>query len=143
MVEQRGIQTESFDGFSVLVLGDQTMTCARYVPDLSVTMGTYTLTYHFFVVDIPDTNIILGVEWLITLGKVMMDWKTLEMEWDGEKKGRHEKIRGTTYVSASDCFHSLDGGSLPERRHRVGSRTACIGGRDYRADSAPGDTIHP
>jgi len=94
MVEQRGIQRERFDGFSVLVPGDQTMTCARYVPELSVTMGTYTLTDHFFVVDILDTNMILGVQWLITLGKVTMDWKTLEMEWDDEKTGRHEKIRG-------------------------------------------------
>ena len=48
MVERRGIQTESFNGFSVLVPGDQTMMCARYVPELSVTMGTYTLTDHFF-----------------------------------------------------------------------------------------------
>jgi len=63
MVEQRGIQTESFDGFSVLVPGDQTMTCAQYVPELLVTMGTYTLTDHFFMVDIPDTNMILDVQW--------------------------------------------------------------------------------
>ena len=93
MVERRGIQTESFDGFSVLVSGYQTM-MFHYVPELSVTMGTYTLTDHFFVVDIPDTNMILGVQWLITLGKVTADWKTLEMEWDDEKTGRHEKIWG-------------------------------------------------
>eukprot|EP00253_Pinus_taeda_P022906 PITA_22906 len=94
MVERRGIQTKSFDGFLVLVPGDQTMMCARYVPELSMTMGTHTLTDHFFVVDIPDTNMILHVQWLITLGKVTIDWKTLEMEWDDEKTGRHEKIRG-------------------------------------------------
>lgn len=93
MVEQRGIQTESFDGFLILVPGDQTMVCARYVPELLVTMGTYTLTDHFFVINIPDTNIILGAQWLITLGKVTTDWKALEMEWDDEKIGRHEKIR--------------------------------------------------
>ena len=40
MLERRGIQTESFDGFSVLVPRDQTMTCAHYVLELSVTMGT-------------------------------------------------------------------------------------------------------
>ena len=73
MVEWRGIQTESFDGFSVLVPGDQTMVCARYIPELSVMMGTYTLTDQFFVVNIPDTNMILGVQWLITLGKVTTD----------------------------------------------------------------------
>eukprot|EP00253_Pinus_taeda_P016285 PITA_16285 len=69
MVERRGIQIKSFNRFSVLVPGDQTMMCARYVPELSVTMGTYTLTDHFFVIDIRDTNMILGVQWLITLGK--------------------------------------------------------------------------
>ena len=51
-----------------------------YVPSPAVTMGFYTLVDHFFVVDIPDTNIILGVQWLITLGKVTTDWKTLQME---------------------------------------------------------------
>jgi len=50
MVEQRGIQIESFDRFSILVPGDQTMVCAHYVPELSVMMATYTLTDHFFMV---------------------------------------------------------------------------------------------
>ena len=49
------------------------MQCARYVPALAVTMGTYTLTDNFFVVEISDTNVILGVQWLITLGKVTTD----------------------------------------------------------------------
>ena len=72
-------------------------------------MGTYTLTDHFFVVDIPDTNMILGVQWLITLGKVTTDWKTLEMEWDDEKTGRHEKIRGQyTYLPQTISAHSME-----------------------------------
>ena len=49
------------------------MQCARYVPELAVTMGTYTVTDHFFVVNIPDTNVVLGVQLLITLGKVTTD----------------------------------------------------------------------
>ena len=61
MVERRGIPTESFDGFSVLVPGAQTMQCARYVPELAVTMGTYTVTDHFCMVNIPATNVVLGV----------------------------------------------------------------------------------
>ena len=85
------------------------MRCARYVPELSVTMGTYTLTDHFFVLDIPDTNIILGVQWLITLGKVTTDWKTLEMEWDDEKTGRHEKIWGQhTYLPQTVSAHRME-----------------------------------
>eukprot|EP00253_Pinus_taeda_P009528 PITA_09528 len=109
MVERRGIQTESLDGFSVLVPRDQIMMSACYVPELSVTMGTYTLTDHFFEADIPDTNVILGVQWLITLGKVTTDWKTLEMEWDDEKTGRHEKIQGQhTYLPQTVSAHRME-----------------------------------
>ena len=71
---------EDFEGFSVLVPGARTMQCAKYVPALTIYMGTYTLTDHFFLVNIPDTNVILGVQWLITIGKVTTDWETLEME---------------------------------------------------------------
>ena len=56
------------------------MQCMRYVPALAVTMGTYTVTDHFFVVDIPDTTVVLGVQWLIALGKVTTDWEMMEME---------------------------------------------------------------
>ena len=58
-------------------------------------MGTYTLTDHLFVVEIPDTNVILGVQWLITLGKVTIDWGTLQMEWTDKKGGKHQVIPET------------------------------------------------
>eukprot|EP00253_Pinus_taeda_P027462 PITA_27462 len=137
MVERRGIQTESFDGFSVLVPRDQTMTCARYVPELSVTMGTYTLTNHFFVVDILDTNMILGVQWLITLGKVTTDWKTLEMEWDDEKTERHDKIQGQhTYPPQTVSAHRM------EAVFRKGDIEWVV---ELRASEAgtTGQTVHP
>ena len=74
----------------------------QYVPSLSVTMGPYTLVDHFFVVDIPDTNIILGFHWLITLGKVTIDWKALQMEWVELKSGKPQMIQFMhTYPSPS------------------------------------------
>lgn len=70
------------------------------MPVVAVTMGTYTLTDHFFVVDILDTNVTLGVQWLNMLGKVTTDWETLEMEWTDKKTKKHEMIRGMhTYPS--------------------------------------------
>eukprot|EP00253_Pinus_taeda_P001460 PITA_01460 len=137
MVEWRGIPSESFDGFSVLVPGDQTMVCACYVPELSVTMGTYTLTDHFFVVNIPDTNIVLGVQWLITLGKVTTDWKALEMEWDDEKTRRPERIRGQhTYPPQTVSAHRM------EAVFRKGDIEWAV---ELRASEAgtTGQTMHP
>lgn len=78
----------------MLVLGARTMQCMRYVLALAVNMGMYTMTDHFFVVEIPDTNVVLGVQWLITQGKVTTDWDTLEMEWTDKKSGKHVMIRG-------------------------------------------------
>jgi len=72
-------------------------------------IGTYTLIDHFFLVDTSETNMILGVQWLITLGKVMTNWKTLEMEWDDEKIGRYEKIWGQhTYPPQIVLAHQME-----------------------------------
>eukprot|EP00253_Pinus_taeda_P004408 PITA_04408 len=104
---------------------------------LSVTKGTYTLTDHFFVVDIPDTNMILGVQWLITLGKVTMDWKTLEMEWDDEKTGRHEKIGGHhTYPPQTVSVHQM------EAVFRKGDIEWVVELRALEAGTT-GQTVHP
>ena len=81
----------------------------HYVPSLSVTMGTYTLIEHFFVVNIPDTNVILGVQWLITLGKVTTDWEALKMEWVDKKIGAPQMIIG---------MHSYPYKTLPHRKQR-------------------------
>ena len=87
LVQRKEIPTDTFEGFSVLVPGDRKMQCMRYVPSLSFSMGTYTLIDHLFVVDIPNTNVILGVQWLITLGKVTTNWEALQMEWVEKKSG--------------------------------------------------------
>ena len=76
------------------------MQCMYYVPSLSVTMGSYTLVDHLFIVDILDTNFILGVQWLITLGKVTTDWEALQMERVDKKSGALQIIKGMhTYPS--------------------------------------------
>ena len=85
------------------------MQCAQYAPELVVTMRNYTVTDHFFVVNIPDTNVVLGVQWLITLGKVTTDWEALEMEWDDKKTEKHEKICGMyTYPPQTVSAHRME-----------------------------------
>lgn len=62
LVKNRGITTKEFKGFSVLVPGDRTMQCTRYVQALTVTMGNYSMTNHFFMVHVSNTNVVLGVQ---------------------------------------------------------------------------------
>ena len=59
-VKKRDIQTESFDGFSVAATS-HTMECSQRIPQLIVTLGNYTVIETFYVVDVPDMNVVLGV----------------------------------------------------------------------------------
>jgi hypothetical protein len=61
MVERRGILTEEFDGFTLVIPGGHLMSCTKWIPNLIITIGNYSMTDDFFVVDIPDTNVVLGV----------------------------------------------------------------------------------
>jgi hypothetical protein len=55
------IPTEEFEGFSVVVADRYNLECTRRIRGLRVTMGNYTLIDDFYVVDLGDTNVVLGV----------------------------------------------------------------------------------
>jgi hypothetical protein len=53
--------TEDFEGFSVAVADGYNVSCTKKISKLVVTLGNYTLTDDFYVVDLADSNIVLGV----------------------------------------------------------------------------------
>jgi len=77
MVERMHTPTIDFEGFMFQVVGGITMACDRYIPQMSLTLGKHTLTHDFYVVDIPETNIILGVWWLSTFETINTNYKTM------------------------------------------------------------------
>ena len=81
LFERRGLPIEEFEGFTVVVVGVRRMECTRRIPKLYITLGNYNLIDDFFIVDVPDTNVVLGVQWLYSIGKYSTDYKTMEMEF--------------------------------------------------------------
>jgi hypothetical protein len=64
------------------------MECLDRVPNLEMKLGNYTVRDTFYVVDLSDTYVVLGVQWMITLGKITTNYQTLEMgfrDQDGKK----------------------------------------------------------
>jgi hypothetical protein len=55
------------------------MECLYRVPELEVKFGNYIVRDTFYVVDLSDTDVVLGVQWMITLGKITTNYQTLEM----------------------------------------------------------------
>jgi hypothetical protein len=45
--------------------------------DLEIKLGNYTVRDTFYVVDLSDTNVVLGVQWMITLGKITTNYPNL------------------------------------------------------------------
>jgi hypothetical protein len=72
----------------VVVVDGFNMTCIRNILRLVVTLGKYTLTNNFYVVDLVDTNIVLGVKWLHSLGEITINYQVMEMIFNttNEKK---------------------------------------------------------
>jgi hypothetical protein len=61
--------------------------CLERVPDLEIKLGNYTMRDTFYVVDLSHTYVVLGVQWLITLGKITTNYQTLEMGFrDSDEK---------------------------------------------------------
>jgi hypothetical protein len=54
------------------------MECLDRVPDLEIKLGNYTVRDTFYVVDLSDIDVVLGVQWMITLGKITTNYQTLE-----------------------------------------------------------------
>ena len=81
LVARRGLCTEEFEGFHVAVAYGYTMTCFDMILDLEVKLGNYTLTDTFYVVDLSDTDVVLGVQWLYSLGEIGFNYQTLTMSF--------------------------------------------------------------
>jgi hypothetical protein len=93
LVSRRALHTEEFEGFDVAVVDGHTMECIDRVPDLEVKLGNYTMRDTFYVVDLSDTDVVLGVHWLITLGKITTNYHTLEMGFR-DSEGKRIMLRG-------------------------------------------------
>jgi hypothetical protein len=70
LVLRWALQTEEFEGFDVAVAYGHTVEFLDKFPELEIKLGNYTVKDTFYVVDLSDTNVVLGVQSLITLGKI-------------------------------------------------------------------------
>jgi hypothetical protein len=99
LLKRRHIPTIEFEGFKVEVAGGSTMPYNRYISGMKLTLGRHELVQDVYVMDLPDTNTILGVQWLNTFGPITTNYKTMEMSFV-EEGGRKVVLRGMTGNSA-------------------------------------------
>jgi hypothetical protein len=70
------------------------MKCGGCCENVCLQIGDYNLKSHMFAIDMGGCDIVLGVEWLRTLGPILMDFQNLTMQFD---QGSHKhKFQGIT-----------------------------------------------
>jgi hypothetical protein len=79
LVSRWALQTKEFEVFDVAVADGDTVECLERVPIIEMKLGKYTVRDTFYVVDLSDIDVVLGFQWMITLGKITTNYQTLEM----------------------------------------------------------------
>jgi len=99
LVERRKLPTEPFEGFTVVIPGNHTMECNRWIPDLQVKIGDYTVKDNFYVVNVADTNMVLGVQWLYSIGEHSVNYQIPQISFK-DAEGKSVVLKGmNTYPS--------------------------------------------
>jgi hypothetical protein len=98
LIAKRQIPTEDFEGFEVVVEDGYNMTYTQWIRGLNVTLGNYTLTDEFYVVDLTTANMVLGVQWLYSLRNFKINYQEMWMEFMDTK---HQRVilRGMLFGS--------------------------------------------
>jgi hypothetical protein len=77
----------------VVVADGYMMTCLDMIIDLEVKLGNYTMIDTFYVLDLSDTDVVLGVQWLYSLGEIRFNYQTLTMSFR-DASGSRVVLRG-------------------------------------------------
>jgi len=64
----------AISNFHVQIAYGGTMKCEGHCEDVKIQMGNYQLKTHMFVIYMGGCDIVLDVEWLLTLGPITMDF---------------------------------------------------------------------
>jgi len=67
------------NNFQIMITNNGSMKCGGHYENVFLQIDQYHLKSHIFSIDMGGCDIVLGVEWLCTLGRITMDFKDLTM----------------------------------------------------------------
>jgi hypothetical protein len=85
------------NNFQIMIANGGSMKCGWCCENVCLQIGDYHLKYHMFVIDMGSCEIVLGVDWLRSLGPILMDFNELNMQFDQD--GRQYKFQDITIGS--------------------------------------------
>jgi hypothetical protein len=80
------------NNFQIMISNGGSMKCGGQCENVKLQMGDYSLKTHMFSIEMGGCDIVLGVEWLRTLGPITMDFLELYMSF--KKDGHSYTLKG-------------------------------------------------
>jgi hypothetical protein len=84
----------SVNNFQIMIANGGSMKCGGRYENVHLQIGDYHLKSHMFSIDMGGCDIVLGADWLRTLGPILVYFKELNMQFDQE--GHQYKSQGIT-----------------------------------------------
>jgi hypothetical protein len=86
----------AINNFQIMIANGGSMKCGGHCENVCLQIGDYHLKSHMFSINMGGCDIVLGADWIRTLGPILMDFKELTMQFDQE--GHQYKFQGITLV---------------------------------------------
>jgi hypothetical protein len=81
VTEEVNFFVRPISNFQILIANGGTMKCGGHCENVKLQMGDYHLKTHMFSIAMGGCDIVLGVEWIHTLGPITMDYQELYMSF--------------------------------------------------------------
>jgi hypothetical protein len=85
------------NNFQIMIANGCSMKCGRCCENVHLQIGDYHLKSHIFSIEMGACDIVLGEDWLRTLGPIIMDFHNLTLQFN--QGGHQYKFQGITVGS--------------------------------------------
>jgi hypothetical protein len=97
-----------------MIANGGSMKCDGGCENVSIQIGHYQMKSHMFSIDMGGCDIVLGAEWLRTLGPILMDFRELKMKF--QQEGQRYQFQGlTTGYPKIISSHHME--NIPKKGH--------------------------
>jgi hypothetical protein len=110
------------NNFQIMIANGGSMKCGRCYENVRLQIDDYHLKSHMFSIDMGGCDIVLGADWLRTLGPILMDFQNLTMQFD--QGGHQHKFQGIT-VGSPEVISSHRMEKLLKKGHSSDCPTPC------------------
>jgi hypothetical protein len=92
IVAKLHLVTEDFEGFDVLAARGHVLPCTKRIQQMELILGVHEMKDDFYVVNVGDIDMVLGVQWLHSLGEYTTNYQTMELKF--KKDGKEVVLKG-------------------------------------------------